>query len=66
MLSTSACYLNRMQSLELVFGKGKVIEEAIRLSLKKKGHDSDNATVAAMLADCFAPPLKEFQFPRDL
>ena len=65
-MSVSPCYLNRQEPLELVFGWGKVAEELIRLRLKKKGFESDNATVAAMLADCMAPPLHEFKFPRDL
>jgi hypothetical protein len=55
-----------MQPIELAFGEGKVIEQAIRLALKKKGKQADNATIAAMVADCLAPPLREFQFPRDL
>jgi hypothetical protein len=65
-MSASPCYLNRQEPLELVFGWGKVAEELIRLRLKKKGHDAENATAAAMLADCIAPPLREFKFPRDL
>jgi hypothetical protein len=65
-VATSACYLNREQPIELVVGKGKLVEQAIRLSLKKKGKDANETTVAELIADCLAPPLREFQFPRDL
>ncbi|CAE7457216.1 unnamed protein product, partial [Symbiodinium microadriaticum] len=62
----SPCYLNRMEPLELVVGWGKALEQAIRLALKAKGKESNETTVAAQIADCFAPPLMEFRFPRDL
>lgn len=65
-MSVSPCYLNRMEPLELGFGKGKVLEQALRILLKSKGMKDDDATVAVMLADCLAPPLKEIKFPRDL
>jgi hypothetical protein len=36
--------------------------------LKKKGlPDADiDPAVVSMMADCLAPPVKEFKFPRDL
>lgn len=65
-MSGSPCYLNRMEPLELVVGWGKALEQVIRLALKEKGLQANDTTVAAQIADCFAPPLKEFTFPRDL
>jgi hypothetical protein len=53
-----------MEGVELVLGWGKVLFEALRLVLINKG--MDNSTVAYMLADCLAPPLREMVFPRDL
>jgi hypothetical protein len=66
MASTSPCYLNRMEPLELAFGWGKALEQALRLILKKKGMTENDALLAELMADCFAPPLREITFPRDL
>jgi hypothetical protein len=64
MASVSPCYLNRMEPVELVLGWGKAAEQALRLMLLKKGYNE--TVVTNLVADCFAPPLKEIQFPRDL
>ncbi len=66
MASTSPCYLNRMEPLELAFGWGKALEQALRVILKKKGRNDDDAVLAELMADCLAPPLREITFPRDL
>lgn len=63
----SPCYLNRQEPMELIVGYGKIVEEIIRIILKKRGMDNiGNATMELMLADCFAPPLREIRLPRDL
>lgn len=62
----SPCYLNRMEPLELAIGWGKAVEQVLRIALKKKGKEADDATLAALLADCLAPPLHGMVFPRDL
>lgn len=66
LMSTSPCYLNRMEPLELAFGWGKAVEEALRLILKKQGHASNGTSASDLLADCLAPPLREYKFPMDL
>lgn len=69
MAYASPCYLNRHEPLELAFGYGKAIEEAMRLKLKQLGYDDEDSLgslLAAMFADCLAPPLHEYKFPRDL
>jgi len=65
MAAYSPCYLNRQEPIELSFGWMKVVEQMIRLKMKK---DTKNDTTSAtsLLADCLAPPLREFKFPRDL
>ena len=65
-MSTSPCYLNRIEPIELVVGWGKLAEEAIRLALKKRGIESNETLISDMLADCLAPPLREYKLPRDL
>mmetsp|Transcript_32495 Transcript_32495/g.54360 ORF Transcript_32495/g.54360 Transcript_32495/m.54360 type:complete len:919 (+) Transcript_32495:62-2818(+) len=71
------CYLNRHEPLELAFGWGKAVEQMLRLKLKQTdafshmtaGREMDerlDSTIASMLGDCLAPPLREFEFPRDL
>lgn len=66
--ASSPCYLNRQEPLELAFGWGKALEQVLRVLLKKKGlPDSDlDPAVVSMMADCLAPPVHEFKFPRDL
>lgn len=66
--ASNPCYLNRQEPLELAFGWGKLLEQVLRVVLKKKGlPDSDiDPAVVSMMADCLAPPVKEFKFPRDL
>ncbi len=66
MASVSPCYLNRIEPIELAFGWGKAIEQAIRIALKKRNIDSNETLLTDLLADCFAPPLHEYKFPRDL
>lgn len=66
LLSSSPCYLNRIEPIELVFGWGKLVEETLRLMLKKRGIEANETMISDMLADCLAPPLHEFKFPRDL
>jgi hypothetical protein len=65
-MALSPCYLNRMEPLELAFGWGKAVEQGLRLALKAKGRQANETTIAAMVADCLAPPIREFKFPRDL
>jgi hypothetical protein len=43
---------------------GKELEQALRLLLIKRGFNE--TSVASLLADCLAPPLREIEFPRDL
>ena len=66
--ASSPCYLNRQEPLELAFGWGKALEQALRLLLETRGlPDSDiDPAVVTMMAECLAPPLREFKFPRDL
>ena len=46
----------------------QALEQVLRAVLKKRGlPDTDiDPAVVSMLADCLAPPLMEFKFPRDL
>ena len=66
--ASNPCYLNRQEPLELAFGWGKLLEQVLRAALKRKGlPDSDiDPAVISMMADCLAPPVREFKFPRDL
>lgn len=65
MAAYSPCYLNREQPIELSLGWMKVVEQMIRLKMKKDAKN-DTTSATSLLADCLAPPLREFKFPRDL
>lgn len=58
----SPCYLNRIDAAEVPFGWGKFVSQAFRVWMENNP-DYPNAS---LLTDCLAPPLKEYEFPRDL
>jgi len=57
----SPCYLNRMDPTEVAFGWGKYLLQVIRVALGVV-----SPVHADSLTNCLAPPLEEYEFPRDL
>ena len=56
-----ACYLNRMDPVEVAFGWGKHSFQSVRVALSAAWPFHRD-----LLTNCLAPPVSEYQFPRDL
>ena len=60
----SPCYLNRMDSTEVVVGWGKYTLELLRYFLHN--YTPFSSTFPLELINCLSPPTREYEFPRDL
>lgn len=60
----SPCYLNRMDASEVAIGWGKYSLEVLRNVINRYSPFSTGYPLE--LVNCFAPPSKEYEFPRDL
>ena len=60
----SPCYLNRMDATEVAVGWGKVVLEGLRALVNK--YSPFTLGFPLELVNCFAPPPREYVFPRDL
>jgi hypothetical protein len=60
----SPCYLNRMDISEVAVGWGKYTLEILRTFVNK--FSPFTLGFPLELINCFAPPSKEYVFPRDL
>ncbi|CAM9778666.1 unnamed protein product [Discosporangium mesarthrocarpum] len=57
----SPCYLNRHDPIEVGFGWGKLTFQAARVMM-----NTAFPLQGDTLINCLAPPLNEYEFPRDL
>ena len=60
----SPCYLNRMDTSEVAVGWGKYTFEFLRTAINR--YSPFTTGYPLELVNCFAPPPKEYVFPKDL
>jgi hypothetical protein len=60
----SPCYLNRMDAAEIAVGWGKYTVEVIRYLINRYSPFTNGYPLEFI--NCFAPPAKEYKFPKDL
>lgn len=63
----SPCYLNRMDISEVAVGWGRYTLELLRALLGLLGrYLGPSRNLPLDIVNCFSPPTREYQFPKDL